>query len=128
LGSTLALADDAGTVQSTYTYEPFGTSVATGQNNPNTFQYTGRENDGTGLYYYRARYYSPSHQRFISEDPIGFRGGGVKLHSYLLGKTIQLIYPQSPDAKGSYYPNFPTPLGIAGNDNPNVCFFSPPSF
>jgi RHS repeat-associated protein len=29
-----------------------------------------RENDGTGLYYYRARYYSPELQRFISQDPI----------------------------------------------------------
>jgi hypothetical protein len=27
------------------------------------------------LYYYRARYYSPELQRFISEDPIGLRGG-----------------------------------------------------
>jgi hypothetical protein len=34
-------------------------------------QYTGRENDGTGLYYYRARYYSPALQRFISIDPSG---------------------------------------------------------
>ena len=37
----------------------------------NPFQYTGRENDATGLYYYRARYYSPTLRRFISEDPLG---------------------------------------------------------
>ena len=30
----------------------------------------------TGLYYYRARYYDPSAGRFLSEDPIGFEGGG----------------------------------------------------
>jgi len=35
------------------------------------FRYTGRENDGTGLYYYRARYYHPGAKRFIAEDPIG---------------------------------------------------------
>jgi len=39
------------------------------------FQYTGSENDNTDLYYYRARYYSPELQRFISEDPIGLLGG-----------------------------------------------------
>lgn len=69
LGSTLALTDTAGTVQTQYTYEPFGNTAVTGQTNANPFQYTGRENDGTGLYYYRARYYSFNTQRFISQDP-----------------------------------------------------------
>ncbi len=46
-------------------------------NNP--FQYTGRENDETGLYYYRARYFSPEMQRFISEDPIAILG---KINAY----------------------------------------------
>jgi RHS repeat-associated protein len=44
---------------------------------------TGRENDGTGLYYYRARYYSPTLQRFLGEDPIGFAGGDVNLYAYV---------------------------------------------
>jgi RHS repeat-associated protein len=35
---------------------------------------TGRENDGTGVYFYRARYYSATFQRFIAQDPIGFAG------------------------------------------------------
>ncbi len=70
LGSALALADATGTVQTEYTYEPFGRTTATGVSNSNPFQYTGRENDGSGLYHYRARYYHPSLQRFISEDPI----------------------------------------------------------
>lgn len=56
LGSTLALADSTGTVQTQYTYEPFGKTTTSGSSNGNTSQYTGRENDGsTGLYYYRAR-------------------------------------------------------------------------
>ncbi|MGE5894357.1 MAG: RHS repeat-associated core domain-containing protein [bacterium] len=53
-----------------YTYDPFGNVTISGEASDNPFQYTGRENDGTGLYYYRARYYSPDMQRFISEDPI----------------------------------------------------------
>jgi len=69
LGSALALADSAGIVQTEYTYQPFGSTTATGASSTNPFQYTGRENDGTGLYYYRARYYAPGSQRFISEDP-----------------------------------------------------------
>jgi RHS repeat-associated protein len=72
LGSAMALADSAGAVQMEYTYEPFGKTTVTGASNSNPFRYTGRENDGTELYYYRARYYHPGLQRFVSEDPIGF--------------------------------------------------------
>ena len=39
-----------------------------GSSNGNEFRYTGREDDGTAIYYYRARYYHPGLQRFISED------------------------------------------------------------
>jgi RHS repeat-associated protein len=75
LGSTVALTDDSGAVKTTYTYDAYGNATATGETSDNPFQYTSRENDGTGLYYYRARYYSPEMQRFISEDPIRLRGG-----------------------------------------------------
>jgi RHS repeat-associated protein len=69
LGSIIALADSSGIVQTEYTYEPFGRTTVTGSANSNSTQFTGRENDGTGLYYYRARYYYPGLHRFISEDP-----------------------------------------------------------
>jgi len=82
LGSTVALTDAAGVVETQYTYEPFGATAVTGSPDANPFQYTGRENDGTGLYYYRARYYSPNRQRFISEDPIGFTGGNANFYAY----------------------------------------------
>jgi RHS repeat-associated protein len=64
-------------------YEPYGEVSATGSSN-NPYQYTGRENDGTGLYYYRARYYSPSLKRFISEDPKGL-SAGLNEYAYIKG-------------------------------------------
>ncbi len=70
LGSTLALTDPSGTIQTSYSYEPFGSTTTSGASSANPFQFTGRENDGTGLDYYRARYYSPTFQRFIAQDPI----------------------------------------------------------
>jgi len=83
LGSSVTLTNAAGASQTTYTYDPFGSTTQVGTTSGNAFQYTGRENDGTGLYYYRARYYSSSPQRFISEDPIGFAGGDPNRYAYV---------------------------------------------
>jgi RHS repeat-associated protein len=87
VGSTIALVDATGAVQTQYTYEPFGKAAASGTASSNTAKYTGREDDGTGLYYYRARYYSPSLQRFITEDPIGLRGG-TNVYAYVHNHPI----------------------------------------
>lgn len=70
LGSPVAVTDNAGVVQTEYTYESFGRTIFSGSSNSSSYQYTGRENDGTGLFYYRNRYFHPSLQRFISEDPL----------------------------------------------------------
>jgi RHS repeat-associated protein len=83
LGSTVALADGSGAVQTQYTYEPFGATTSSGAASANPAQYTGRENDGTGLYFNRARFYSPSLQRWISEDPIEFAGGDINLYAHV---------------------------------------------
>jgi len=70
LGSTLALTNQAASSVAQYSYEPFGKTQSSNPSFTNPFQFTGRENDNTGLYYYRARYYSPVFQRFLSQDPL----------------------------------------------------------
>ncbi len=92
LGSTLALTDATGAAQTTYTYEPFGKTTAVGASS-SAFQYTGRENDGTGLYYYRARFYSSTLQRFVSEDPIEFDGNSINLYVYVLNDPVDFADP-----------------------------------
>jgi RHS repeat-associated protein len=94
LGSTLALADSTGTIQSTYTYEPVGGTTAAGMASTNDVVFAGRELDTTGLYYYRARYYNPKVGRFISEDPIGFAGGGdTNLYAYVTSNPVNAFDP-----------------------------------
>jgi RHS repeat-associated protein len=93
LGSSVALTDGAGTVQTTYTYEAFGATGINGTSSTNSYGYTGRESDGTGLHYYRARYYHPTLQRFISEDPIGFSGGDVNLYGYVQNRPLTATDP-----------------------------------
>ena len=92
LGSTLGLADTTGTIQTQYTYDPFGQTSISGSGSGNPSQYTGRENDGTGLYYYRARYYDPALGRFISEDPLGF-SAGMNVYSYVGNDPVNVLDP-----------------------------------
>jgi RHS repeat-associated protein len=123
VGSTISLTDAAGTVQTEYTYDAFGRSTTTGASNSNPYQYTGRENDGTGLYFYRARYYHPGLQRFISEDPIEFAGGQYNLYAYVDNNPVNLYDPSGLDANTWAYgeirswatisdTNFAAPAGL----------------
>jgi RHS repeat-associated protein len=93
LGSTLELADASGTLQTHYTFEPFGTTTTSGASTTSALQFTGRENDGTGLYFNRARFYSGSLQRWISEDPIEFAGGDINLFAYVLNAPTRYNDP-----------------------------------
>ncbi len=93
LGSTLALTDSMGTVQTQYTFEPFGNTTSSGSGTTNTFGYTGRELDAGNLYFYRARYYSPSLQSFVSEDPLGFAASGPNLYAYANSSPTNLVDP-----------------------------------
>jgi RHS repeat-associated protein len=92
LGSTVALANTSGAVQTEYTYGAFGGTTRSGGSTTNPSGFTGREDDGTGLYQYRSRFYDPSRQRFLTEDPIGY-GGGPNLYSYVNNAPVDLADP-----------------------------------
>lgn len=94
LGSILALTDSTGAVQTEYTYEPFGKATVTGSANTSSYLYTGRESDGTGLVYYRSRYYHPELQRFISEDAWKpARMKGKNLYAYVKNNPLRYTDP-----------------------------------
>lgn len=85
--------DDNANLQNSYAYSPYGQTGTVGPDvtgNPN--QYTSRESDRTGLYYYRARYYDAVLKRFISSDTIGL-AGGMNTHAYVNGNPISGMDP-----------------------------------
>ena len=97
LGSVIAIAKADQSLEVGYAYSPYGQTQKVGVENQqigseNNSQYTGRENDKNGLYYYRARYYDPVLKRFISEDPIGL-AGGINSHAYVEGDPVSLTDP-----------------------------------
>jgi RHS repeat-associated protein len=55
-------------------------------------KFTAREDDGTGLYYYRARYYQPALSRFMSEDPLGMVDG-PDLYAYVVDNPVNRTDP-----------------------------------
>jgi RHS repeat-associated protein len=93
LGSTIALTDPTGAVREQYSYDPYGNTTLSDTTTgfTNSYQFMGREADSPGLYYYRARYYSPQLPGFISEDPIGFAGGQLSFYAAFASDPIDYV-------------------------------------
>jgi RHS repeat-associated protein len=90
LGSTIALTDAGGNVLERQSYEPFGAGTASSRTR---FGYTGRERDpSTGLLHYRARWQDPEQGRFLTEDPIGYSGGG-NVYAYVGNNPLTFVDP-----------------------------------
>ena len=93
IGSVSSLSNPGGAVANSYTYDSFGKLIASSGTLINPFQYAGRELDPeTGLLFNRARYFDPSAGRFLSEDPIQFRGG-MNLYAYARNNSMDLTDP-----------------------------------
>ena len=101
LGSVIALSDASGQIVETYAYDVYGKSEIRNSNNSvvsvssvaNQYFFTGRQYDAeTGLYYYRARYYSPVIGRFMQTDPVGY-SAGINWYLYCGNNPIMLVDP-----------------------------------
>ncbi|MGN6819655.1 MAG: RHS repeat-associated core domain-containing protein [Sphingomonas sp.] len=71
LGSIVSIANSGGAIVAKNTYDEYGIPGATNQGR---FQFTGQTwLSDLGLYYYKARIYSPTLGRFLQTDPIGYK-------------------------------------------------------
>jgi RHS repeat-associated protein len=110
LGSVRDVVDNSGTVLNHIVYDAFG--GVTSQTNESVvfrYGYTARELDTeSGLQYNRARYLDSFTGKFISEDPISFKGGDSNLYRYVFNSPIRYTDPM-----GLFVPSStPTLLGI----------------
>ncbi|MCL4417901.1 MAG: hypothetical protein M1365_14655, partial [Actinobacteria bacterium] len=96
-GSIMGLTDAAGTITDQYQYDAWGNPVTLlnppPNNTYNPYRYTGQQSDSsTNLYYLRNRYYNAQVGRFITQDPIGFKGG-LNLFTYVKNNPVNFWDP-----------------------------------
>jgi RHS repeat-associated protein len=90
--SVTAITTSAGAISERYAYTAYGQltilnasgTVISATTLTNRYSYTGREWDATlGLHHFRARWMSGLTGRFLTRDPIGFKGGDLNLMAYV---------------------------------------------
>ena len=92
--STRQLLDETGAIKDSYFYDAFGVNLNGNQGtSANSFKYTRQEQDDSGLYYLRARYYEPGSGRFLSHDPeLGNSDDPISMHRYLYSGNDPVNY------------------------------------
>jgi RHS repeat-associated protein len=95
LGTVRDLLGNSGIIVNSMSYTAFGQILSQSSLSAlDRFTFTGREfNYDSNLYFYRARFYNEYTGRFISEDPLGFKGGDVNLSRYANANPLSFTDP-----------------------------------
>ena len=99
LGSTRQMTNSAGSIVNSYAYTAWGEAVGalTSESIANFFRWVGLLgyffDDEADTYYVRARHYDPGTGRWLSQDPIKYRGNKRNLFDYVDGRPTTWTDP-----------------------------------
>ena len=106
LGGTSVVTSDNGTLLESLKYYSFGETRSISGLETTDKLFTGQRLDGTGLYYYNARYYDPTIGRFISPDtiiPSPSNPQSFNRYTYCLNNPLKYIDPSGHDIMNNGY-------------------------
>ena len=115
LTGTAVTSNSGGVQTSAIKFYPFGATRSTSGSVPTDKKFTGQRLDGTGLYYYGARYYDANIGRFISADTFVQWSSGFNVISYPL--TVNVI-PQGLGSIRASQGSYPLPILAAPGSMP----------
>jgi RHS repeat-associated protein len=81
-GNITYLVNSGQTAEATYTYDPYGRTMAQsgGLATANVYRFSSKEiHAKSGMYYYGFRFYEPHLQRWPNQDPLGDQGSLIRL-------------------------------------------------
>jgi len=107
--NVVAVSDQTGSIVERYSYSAYGeVTITDADGNPraktavaNSHLYTSRRwMPEAGIYYYRARYYSPTLKRFLTRDPAG-TVDTLNLYLYVYANPVNFVDPLGLDVEVS---------------------------
>jgi RHS repeat-associated protein len=102
-GDVTAVLNSSGEVVASYAYDPFGGPLATGGTLSQPIRYSTKLYDeGTGLYYFGHRFYSPQMGRWLSRDPLA-EMASINLYRFAANNPLTHFDPFGAADNGGFW-------------------------